>query len=81
MFQTHTQASCFGTSAADFKMTFECRLDQLKTIRRFIEEKTKHASKNELILLCGDLNVNGSHFDKKGQTYREMVKDRVRVLL
>lgn len=77
LFQTHTQASYFGTSVEDFKVTFECRLEQLKIIRSFIEEKTKFAGPKELIIMCGDINVNGAKVDRKGQTYRELVKEKV----
>lgn len=76
LFQTHTQASYFGTSVEDFKITFECRQDQLKTIRQFVEEKTDNAKWNELIIICGDLNVNGSKIDHKGRAYRELVKHK-----
>lgn len=46
-------------------------------IRAFIDRKTKDTPSNELIILCGDINVNGSIVDRKGQTYRELVKEKV----
>eukprot|EP00347_Sterkiella_histriomuscorum_P019255 403342346 len=76
IFQTHTQASYFGTSVEEFNITFECRLEQLRIIRMFIEEKTRNATSDELIILCGDINVNGAKVDRKGQVYRDMVKDK-----
>lgn len=32
----------------------------------FIEEKTKFAGPEELIIMCGDINVNGAKIDRKG---------------
>lgn len=44
-------------------MTLETRKQQLIDLRRFIERKTNNLHPSELILLCGDFNVNGRQPD------------------
>ena len=76
LFGTHTQASYLNETLFEFEGTLSTRKDQFKTIRSFIEEKTKHATENELIVLCGDLNVNGRQIDKSECRIRALLKDK-----
>lgn len=47
-------------------------------MRRFIETKTKSTTAAELIVLCGDMNVNGRKVDRVNvESYRLMLKERV----
>ena len=64
VFTTHTQATYFGKEIRDFTESVDTRRVQIRTIRRFIEEKTRNAKENEMILMCGDLNVNGCKSDR-----------------
>jgi len=75
LFQTHTQATYLDTGVADFRATLDARIDQLRTIRKFIEHKTRNATANELIIMAGDMNVNGIPIDKTHHQYRELSKD------
>jgi hypothetical protein len=45
----------------------------LKTIRYFIERKTINSKENDLIVMSGDLNVNGGVVDKKNSKYYQMI--------
>ena len=76
LFQTHTQASYFNETVFEFESTIDTRKDQLKTFRRFIEEKTWNAPASHLIIACGDFNVNGNKIDKKECKVRELLKDK-----
>ena len=59
-----------------FKGTLKTRKDQFRTIRHFIEQKTENASPNDLIVLCGDLNVNGRPVDRSKCKIFAALKDR-----
>ena len=77
LFQTHTQATYLDTGVEDFRATLDARIDQLRTIRKFIELKTRNATPNQLIIMAGDMNVNGIPIDKQHHQYRELSKNNV----
>lgn len=57
-------------------MTLETRFVQMKTIRKAIATKTATAKPNELILMCGDMNVNGGIVDKYKGKYYQLIRKK-----
>jgi len=53
----------------------------MKTVRKFIEEKTRDAPESHLIILAGDLNVNGTHVEKSSSKYRKLLKEKVSIII
>eukprot|EP00347_Sterkiella_histriomuscorum_P022181 403331390 len=76
VFNTHTQASYYGTDLANFLASFEVRYMQLRCARKFVEQKTQNAHENDLILFVGDFNANGQKDNAKAKAFREQVKHR-----
>lgn len=77
LFNTHTQASYFSSTVEAFKESINTRADQIKTVRKFIEDKTQGSHHNDLIMLCGDLNVNALKSDRSIHSYRKMLDRKV----
>lgn len=44
---------------------------QLRVARKFVEEKTKNAHTNDLIIFAGDFNANGQKDNAKAKAFRE----------
>jgi len=76
LFNTHTQASYYGTNLENFVSTFETRYEQLRLARKFIEEKTANAHENDLIIFAGDFNANGQKENRKAKAFREQLTHR-----
>lgn len=66
LFNTHTQASYNNDLYELFIASFNTRMDQLKILSKFIREvlKTEFCDKNDLAILCGDLNVDALKYEK-----------------
>ena len=65
---THLQASYFDSTEFKWNISFKARMDQIKEasiiVKSFLDQYYK--SKNELVLLVGDFNVDGlSYINKK----------------
>lgn len=60
LFNTHTQASYNNDLLELFVISFKTRMEQIDEMSKFINEvlKTEYNEKNDLALLCGDLNVD-----------------------
>jgi len=43
----------------------------LKCARKFVEEKTKDAHENDMIIFAGDFNANGQKDNIKAKAFRE----------
>ncbi|TNV84966.1 hypothetical protein FGO68_gene15440 [Halteria grandinella] len=73
IFQSHTQASYFSEVYEEFEASINTRQDQIRNIRQFVEEKTQNADQSDLIIVCGDLNINGRKVDRVNvEGYRHM---------
>mmetsp|Transcript_38290 Transcript_38290/g.36645 ORF Transcript_38290/g.36645 Transcript_38290/m.36645 type:complete len:181 (-) Transcript_38290:132-674(-) len=57
-----------------FLMTLTAREQQIVEIRSTIEKLSKNARPNDLVILCGDLNVNGSKVDKHFPKFQQMIQ-------
>jgi hypothetical protein len=73
LFTSHTQASYehFPDITSE---SVRVRLGQFTEIRKFITMMTEKAKPTDIILLCGDLNVNGRLNKDDGKTHSEEYK-------
>jgi endonuclease/exonuclease/phosphatase family metal-dependent hydrolase len=64
LFTTHLQASYFDSTEANFLISFETRMAQIKQINHMMIEilKTHYNKKKDKILLVGDLNVDALEY-------------------
>jgi len=70
IFTSHTQASYehFPDITSE---SVRVRLSQFTEIRKFITKMTETAKSSDIILLCGDLNVNGRLNKDEGKVHSE----------
>jgi hypothetical protein len=63
---THFQASYFGSSDNDWKLSIETRLDQIRDLTKYIGSliREKRIRTEEMFILCGDFNVDFHNFVK-----------------
>lgn len=77
VFNTHTNASYITTNLDHMRSSFECREKQNFVIRDFINVKLDQhqESKNDLIVLCGDLNINSKRDKFVAKIRDEIIQD------
>jgi len=79
IFTSHTQASYEHFPDITSEST-RVRLSQFTEIRKFITKMTENAKSTDIILLCGDLNVNGRLNKDDGKTHSEEYKAVISIL-
>jgi len=79
IFTSHTQASYEHFPDITSEST-RVRLSQFTEIRKFITKMTENAKPTDIILLCGDLNVNGRLNKDDGKTHSEEYKAVISIL-
>ncbi|ORX45775.1 Endonuclease/exonuclease/phosphatase [Piromyces finnis] len=73
IFTSHTQASYEHFPDINSE-SVRVRLSQFTEIRKFITEMTGNAKPDDIVLLCGDLNVNGRLNKDEGKVHSEEYK-------
>jgi hypothetical protein len=73
LFNTHVQSSSFDMSKEAFASTFNIRYMQLGQCAEFIAKKTIDAREEDLIILCGDFNVDSADVSLKKVTYQDKI--------
>ncbi|ORX75173.1 Endonuclease/exonuclease/phosphatase, partial [Anaeromyces robustus] len=79
IFTSHTQAS-YEHFPSITSESVRVRLSQFTEIRKFITSMTENAKPTDIILLCGDLNVNGRLNKDDGTTHSEEYKAVLSIL-
>jgi len=79
IFTSHTQAS-YEHFPSITSESVRVRLSQFTEIRKFISSMTENAKPTDIILLCGDLNVNGRLNKDDGTTHSEEYKAVLSIL-
>ena len=63
---THFQASYFGSSDSNWKLSIRARLEQMNELCNYIKnlKNEKNISNKDTFILCGDFNVDFHQFEK-----------------
>jgi endonuclease/exonuclease/phosphatase family metal-dependent hydrolase len=63
---THFQASYFGSSDNNWKLSIDTRLDQIRDLTKYIGTliREKNIKLDDIFILCGDFNVDFHNFVK-----------------
>jgi hypothetical protein len=74
VFNTHAQ-STEGVTEEDLTFSYDSRHDNIQQVRDFIVEKTEGISKNDLILVAGDFNVDCLPLNDKSSGYDQYMPE------
>lgn len=68
---THFQASYFGSSDFNWKLSISTRIEQMKELSSYIKKiiNENNVRDDETIILCGDFNVDFHKFEKMKKVF------------